>query len=110
MSKLPELDDTRVAIIGLGYVGLPLAVEFGKSFATVGFDINDARIEELRAGRDSTLEVSAEELAGALRRLLGDGSFAAHLGEAARERVSERYLPLRHLLDYADLLERALEG
>jgi UDP-N-acetyl-D-galactosamine dehydrogenase len=52
-----------VAVIGLGYVGLPLAVEFGKVLPTVGFDIDTARILELRAGRDRTLEVGPEELA-----------------------------------------------
>ncbi|WP_406732442.1 Vi polysaccharide biosynthesis UDP-N-acetylglucosamine C-6 dehydrogenase TviB [Vibrio scophthalmi] len=55
--------DTNIGIIGLGYVGLPLAVEFGKKFATIGFDINESRIAELSAGRDSTLECSDEELA-----------------------------------------------
>lgn len=59
--------DTRIALIGLGYVGLPLAVEFGKTFDTVGFDINAARIAELRQGRDSTLEVEPELLAEATR-------------------------------------------
>jgi UDP-N-acetyl-D-galactosamine dehydrogenase len=63
MSKLPDLGTVRVAVVGLGYVGLPLAVEFGKYFPTVGFDINSARIEELKSGHDATLEVSAEELA-----------------------------------------------
>ena len=58
-----SLQEVRVAIIGLGYVGLPLAVEFGKLYATVGFDIRNARVAELEQGRDSTLEVSAEELA-----------------------------------------------
>jgi UDP-N-acetyl-D-galactosamine dehydrogenase len=58
-----RLEDTKLAIIGLGYVGLPLAVEFGKRYQTVGFDINKTRIEQLRAGHDSTLEVDAEELA-----------------------------------------------
>jgi UDP-N-acetyl-D-galactosamine dehydrogenase len=53
--------------VGLGYVGLPLAVEFGKYFDTVGFDINVARIEELVAGRDATLEVSEAELNDAAR-------------------------------------------
>lgn len=52
-------------MIGLGYVGLPLAVEFGRKYQTVGFDINQHRIQELRAGRDHTLEVSEEELADA---------------------------------------------
>jgi len=59
-----RLEDTKLAIVGLGYVGLPLAVEFGKRYQTVGFDINEKRIEQLRAGHDSTLEVDAEELAG----------------------------------------------
>jgi UDP-N-acetyl-D-glucosamine/UDP-N-acetyl-D-galactosamine dehydrogenase len=62
-----NLDDTKLAIIGLGYVGLPLAVEFGKRYDTVGFDINQRRIEELSSGVDHTLEVSKEELAEAKR-------------------------------------------
>ena len=54
--------DLRLAIIGLGYVGLPLAIEFGKHRLVVGFDINQARIDELKSGQDQTLEVSPEEL------------------------------------------------
>jgi len=61
-AALPRNDDTRVAVIGLGYVGLPLAVGFGRQLPTLGFDINQARIAELRAHRDHTLEVSSEEL------------------------------------------------
>lgn len=61
------LENLKIGIIGLGYVGLPLAVEFGKKFKVVGFDINPARIEELNAGKDSTLEVSPEELESALK-------------------------------------------
>ncbi|EIL91354.1 capsular polysaccharide biosynthesis protein/UDP-glucose dehydrogenase/GDP mannose family protein [Rhodanobacter fulvus Jip2] len=60
-----NLEEARIAIVGLGYVGLPLAVEFGKHYRTMGFDINAARVEALRAGRDATLEVDAEELAAA---------------------------------------------
>lgn len=60
-----NLNDKKIAIVGLGYVGLPLAVEFGKSRPVVGFDINLARIEELRSGKDSTLEVTTEDLAAA---------------------------------------------
>jgi len=52
----------KIGVIGLGYVGLPLAVEFGKTRPVVGFDINEARIAELRSGKDSTLEVALEEL------------------------------------------------
>lgn len=51
-----------IAVIGLGYVGLPLAVEFGKQRGVIGFDINQARIAELQAGKDSTLEVDPEQL------------------------------------------------
>jgi len=52
----------KIALIGLGYVGLPLAVEFGKNIKTIGFDINPSRIDELKKGRDQTLEVEPEEL------------------------------------------------
>ncbi len=55
----------KIAIIGLGYVGLPLAVEFGKILPVVGFDIKQGRIDELRSGHDSTREVEAEDLAAA---------------------------------------------
>lgn len=59
------MNSSCIAIIGLGYVGLPLAVEFGKKRAVVGFDINQARIAELQAGHDSTLETTNAELAAA---------------------------------------------
>ena len=55
----------KIAVIGLGYVGLPLAVEFGKCREVVGFDINSMRIGELKAGKDSTLEVTRDDLAAA---------------------------------------------
>lgn len=57
-----DLNNVKIAVIGQGYVGLPLAVEFGKKFKTVGFDINESRIAELQSGKDSTLEVSSDEL------------------------------------------------
>jgi len=60
-----DINELRIGIIGLGYVGLPLAVEFGKKYPTVGFDINTGRIAELSSGVDSTLECSSEELAEA---------------------------------------------
>lgn len=60
-----SLNKVKIAVIGQGYVGLPLAVEFGKKYNTIGFDINDARVEELKNGKDSTLECSSEELADA---------------------------------------------
>jgi len=57
--------DLKLAIIGLGYVGLPLAIEFGKNRPVVGFDINQMRVDELKSGQDHTLEASSEELAAA---------------------------------------------
>ena len=56
------MKDTKIAIIGLGYVGLPLAIEFGKIYQTLGFDTNKSRINELLMGKDSTREVTFEEL------------------------------------------------
>ena len=53
----------KIGIVGLGYVGLPLAVQFGKQYQTVGYDLNEHRIAELQSGKDSTLEVDAEEMA-----------------------------------------------
>ena len=60
-----SLDETKIAVVGLGYVGLPLAVEFGMKMPVMGFDINKPRIDELNSGIDSTLEVSSDELAQA---------------------------------------------
>ncbi len=60
-----KLENLNIGIIGLGYVGLPLAVEFGKKYQTTGFDINEPRVEELKTGIDSTLECTSEELASA---------------------------------------------
>lgn len=71
-----SLDSSKLAVIGLGYVGLPLAVEFGKHRPVVGFDINIKRIEALQAGHDSTLEVSDDELAEA-----GDLRFSSSLSD-----------------------------
>jgi len=62
---LNQLSEVKLAIIGLGYVGLPLAVEFGKKMQVLGFDINQPRVAELKGGTDNTLECSSEELAEA---------------------------------------------
>ena len=64
---MQTLDDVNIGLIGLGYVGLPLAAEFGKQYPTVGFDISASRIAALREGHDHTREVSAEELKQAHR-------------------------------------------
>ena len=60
-----DLQELKLAIVGLGYVGLPLAVEFGRKRSVVGFDINQLRIDQLKAGNDYTLETTSEELASA---------------------------------------------
>jgi UDP-N-acetyl-D-galactosamine dehydrogenase len=62
------IKNKKIAIIGLGYVGLPLAVEFGKQFPTVGFDINQSRVDELNSGKDSTLEVEDELLLSVIQK------------------------------------------
>jgi UDP-N-acetyl-D-galactosamine dehydrogenase len=73
---------THICVIGQGYVGLPLAVEFGKKYPTIGFDIKEERIAELQAGKDSTLECSEAELAES--KLL---SFSNDLNEVAKANV-----------------------
>ena len=71
-----QLSDLKIAIIGLGYVGLPLAVEFGKQVPVIGFDIHQKRIDELKSGQDHTLEVSPDELKQACKL-----SYSADLAE-----------------------------
>ena len=61
-----DKNNLHIAVIGLGYVGLPLAIEFGKKYPTIGFDINQTRIDELESGKDSTLESSDEEITAAV--------------------------------------------
>jgi UDP-N-acetyl-D-galactosamine dehydrogenase len=73
MSQITSLQNIKIAIIGLGYVGLPLAVEFGRKRTVVGFDINPTRITDLKAGKDFTLETSHEEITAAKHL-----SFAQH--------------------------------
>ena len=73
------LANKKIAIIGLGYVGLPLAVEFGRLYQTIGYDINEARVQELHSGIDNTLEVESDQLAAAIHL-----SFTAKLSDIAR--------------------------
>ncbi|MDN5844631.1 MAG: nucleotide sugar dehydrogenase, partial [Alcaligenaceae bacterium] len=75
-----DIRDVNLAVVGLGYVGLPLAVEFGKRRKVLGFDINARRISELRAGSDRTLEVDARDLAEA--RQIQFTHEPAHLAES----------------------------
>ncbi|MCB1831663.1 MAG: nucleotide sugar dehydrogenase, partial [Gammaproteobacteria bacterium] len=60
-----DFENVKIGVLGLGYVGLPLAVEFGKQIHTTGLDINKARVQELKSGKDSSLEVDPEELVSA---------------------------------------------
>ncbi|MBL4941367.1 MAG: Vi polysaccharide biosynthesis UDP-N-acetylglucosamine C-6 dehydrogenase TviB [Colwellia sp.] len=78
------LSEVKIAIIGLGYVGLPLAVEFGKKYPTLGFDINVKRIDELKQGHDFTLEVSKDELA--------DSEFIAYTCDVEALKSSNVYI------------------
>lgn len=71
-APLTPLDQSKIAIIGLGYVGLPLAVEFAKKFRVVGFDISSKRVAELEKGLDTTLEVDEENLKKVLVKSAGD--------------------------------------
>jgi UDP-N-acetyl-D-galactosamine dehydrogenase len=73
-----DINNIRIGVIGLGYVGLPLAVEFGRKYPTVGFDVQTSRIDELKRGSDTTLEVSSDELADA-----GQLSFTSNAGDIA---------------------------
>ena len=66
------VEKLKIGVLGLGYVGLPLAVEFGKRFPTLGFDIKSARVKELRSGRDSTLEVDPKDLKTATHLVFSD--------------------------------------
>jgi UDP-N-acetyl-D-galactosamine dehydrogenase len=75
---MQDIEAASIGIVGLGYVGLPLAIEFGKHYPTLGLDVKAERIEELRAGIDSTCEVDAGELASA-----GRLSFTTEIGDLA---------------------------
>ena len=57
-----NLENVKIAVVGQGYVGLPLAIEFGKKYETIGFDVNSKRIEQLKNGEDTTKEASKEQL------------------------------------------------
>ena len=74
-----QIDQVKIAVVGLGYVGLPLAAEFGKKMSVIGFDINRLRIDALKSGHDHTLEVDAAELASAKHL-----SFTTELSELAK--------------------------
>jgi len=76
---IPDLTSVKIGVFGLGYVGLPLAVELGKKYPTIGVDIDSARVEELKEGYDSSLEVDREELRSAAMLALTDR--AEELGE-----------------------------
>ncbi|KTE19238.1 Vi polysaccharide biosynthesis protein VipA/TviB [Sphingopyxis sp. H050] len=82
LSPLPDFTSAPLAVIGLGYVGLPLAVEFGRVRDVTGFDINEDRIAALREGRDDTLETTADELTAASKL-----RFSSDVGDLSSARV-----------------------
>jgi UDP-N-acetyl-D-galactosamine dehydrogenase len=74
------IKNKKIAIIGLGYVGLPLAIEFGKKYLVVGFDINEIRVKELSSGIDSTKEADMEAMKEAVKYYnVGTKAFAFHM-------------------------------
>jgi len=80
-----SFQDKKIAIIGLGYVGLPLAVEFAKKFNVLGFDVNRSRIDELNSGHDSTLEVSDENLKSVLNLKSKNGLNLSYTNEDIKD-------------------------
>lgn len=72
IKALPDLENAKIGVLGLGYVGLPLAVEFGQVRPTIGFDINSARVAELNGGHDRTKETTPQELQGAEHLVMTD--------------------------------------
>src|ERR1700744_520275 len=68
-----DLKNSKIAVIGLGYVGLPLSIEFAKKYQVLGFDINSDRIADLLQLKDNTNEANMEELAGVLKQQTGKG-------------------------------------
>ena len=94
-----KLDDVKIGVVGLGYVGLPLALEFGKRYPVLGFDISKARIAELQSGKDSTLEADAEvaEIQQAVEALLERQARIERLDARGRARADRgrRQAPLQ---------------
>ena len=80
----------KIAVIGLGYVGLPLAVEFGKTRQVIGFDINNARVEQLKSGEDVTNECSVDQLKAAKNSLTSvEGKILkTHIEDCVKESLS----------------------
>lgn len=77
-----KLEEVKIAVIGLGYVGLPLAVEFSKKFQVLGYDISAERVNELLKGEDRTLEIESSELIGSLTAQLALTASSEKLAEA----------------------------
>ena len=92
MKQVNNLPVTKLAVIGLGYVGLPLAAEFAKQYSVTGYDINITRVKELRGGNDTTLEVETNELAKVLKNGNRDGNGLYITQEAAALHGAQVYI------------------
>ena len=85
--------EVKIAIIGLGYVGLPLAVEFAKKYQVIGFDINQSRISELNKGEDHTLEVSKKALQSVLNQEKLGLVFSSNIDDLKEYCIKKEYSP-----------------
>ena len=85
-----QLSDMQIAVVGLGYVGLPLAVEFGRKRSVVGFDINESRIKELENYQDNTLETTQKELKDAVHLSYSSNLEEAKSIQADRQAMAEK--------------------
>lgn len=114
MESMQDISNRKIAVIGLGYVGLPLAVEFGKQFDTLGFDINSVRIDELKRCFDRTMETASEEISSAYRLRLSNNAadlaaydvFIVSVPTPVDEKNSPDFTPL---IDASETVGRVLK-
>ena len=106
------LEQEKIAVIGLGYVGLPVAISFGRKLSTIGFDIRQRRVDQLKRGHDDTLEVTDEQLASAKQlELTADPSRCLLLYPlAAWEPIQSRLMALSSFNEQIRGLQRLLVG
>ena len=84
LTKKQKMNKNKLAVIGLGYVGLPLAAEFAKQYAVTGYDINPQRVQDIQSGYDETLEVNHQQLKQVLKNNL-NGVYPCTVSPACRQ-------------------------